>query len=116
MGSLNDILFVFQRCFCFFFYNLNIQFVECCWIGEVWCFGYQVGGCGGFWESDNVVDVIGIGQQYGQMVKIEGQICMWWCIVFQCIQQEVEFFMLFLFVNVQNIKYGLLYFVVVDLY
>lgn len=62
------------------------------------------------------MDIVGVGQQYGQMVKIECQICVWWSIVFQSVEQEVEFFVLFFFVDIQNIKYCLLYIIIMDMY
>lgn len=62
------------------------------------------------------MDIVGVSQQYGQMVKIECQICVWWSIVFQGVEQEVEFFVLFFFVDIQNIKYCLLYIIIMDMY
>ena len=92
----------------------DVQFAQLCFRG----FGWRVGErapCGlGFREGHDVADGFGARHQHDEAVKAKGDAAMRRAAVFECVQQEAEFFLGFFCADAEAFEDALLHVVAVD--
>ena len=91
-----------------------MQFAQLCFRGFGWGIGERAPGGLCFREGHDVADGFGAGHQHDEAVKAEGDAAVRRAAVFECIQQEAEFFLGFFCADAEAFEDALLHVVAVD--
>src|SRR5471032_3334153 len=96
------------------FAQTDVQFAQCLGIHHTRRLRHDIGSTLGFREGNHFTNRLGTGHQHYQTIKAEGQAAVWWCAVFQGVEQEAEFLFLFRFIDTQQAEDRLLHFLAVN--
>ena len=99
------LLFSVLRFFFFLYIHLDVEFTQLLAVYGRWCICHKVHRTLGLRECNHVTDGVTLGHEHEHTVNPDCQATVWWCTVFERIQEHAEAFTIHFFGKTEKVKH-----------